>query len=270
DAGNALGVSQPAASKAIQRSEALLGVALICRNVRPIKLTHEGELVAEFAKKQHDLETALYQRLQSIKKSGADTIRIASFGPSASTHLLPNIVAQLRGYLSELDVSILELNELESIKALDDGLVDFATVVQIKESNLDCIPLENDQLVALVPADSSLAQQASLSAKKLSQENFIMTKGGSETLIRDWYAQSDLEPRVKHTAMQLTSIFGMIRAGMGVSIIAKMAMPETHPSVIAVPLSPVQPRVICMAKSDKDFNSHTAQRVWQLLQRFNK
>ena len=97
-----------------------------------------------------------------------------------------------------------------------------------------------------------------------------MTKGGSETLIRAWFASEGLTPQVKHTALQLTSILGMIRTGMGVSIIAKMAVPESHPEVAVVPLAPEQPRLICIAKSPRDFSSHASKRVWQLMQRYRK
>ena len=270
DASRILGVSQPAASKALKRSESILGVALIERNIRPLKLTIEGEMVAEFAQKKLDLETALEQRLKDIKSSGASTIRIASFGASSSTHLLPKIVEKLRVYLPALEVSILELNDREAVSALNDGLVDFATIIQDDDNHLTCLPLKNDRLVALVPMNSPLTKHQSLSAQVLSQENFIMTKGGSEKLIRTWYARNGCEPKVKHTAVQLTSILGMIRAGMGVSIIAEMAVPESHPDVAVIALSPEQPRIICIAKHDKDFNSHTAERVWQLLQRFNR
>jgi DNA-binding transcriptional LysR family regulator len=268
EAAHALDVSQPAASKALQRAESLLGVALVCRNERPLTLTLEGQLVAEFAKKQHDLETALNRKIQGIKKSGASTLKIASFGASASTHLLPKLIEKLKVFLPALDVQIIELHGLELINGLKDGLVDFATVVQGNDLQLDYIPLEKDRLTALIPIDSPLAKYPSLSVEDLYQEDFIMSRGGSETLIREWFAAKKQQPKVKHTALQLTSILGMIRAGMGVSIIAQMAVPESHPEVVVVPLTPTQPRIICIAKSQKDFSSHTAKRVWQLLQRY--
>lgn len=189
-------------------------MALIVRNVRPLKLTIEGEMVAEFAQQQ--------------------------------------------------------LNHLEALRALNDGLVDFATIIQDDDHHLPSLPLENDRLVALVPVDSPLAKHQSLCAQDLPQENFIMTKGGSEKLVRTWYARNGCQPKVKHTAVQLTSILGMIRAGIGVSIIAEMAVPEFHPDVTVIALSPEQPRIICITKHDKGFNSHTPERVWKLLLRFNK
>ena len=270
DAAHALGVSQPAASKALSRAESLLGVALIRRNERPLLLTQEGKLVAEFAQKQQDLETALERQIKAIKKSGASSVKIASFGASASTHLLPKLIEKLKVFLPALDVQIIELHGLELINGLKDGLVDFATVVQDEDPQLEYIPLEKDRLTALVPANSALALCESLSAEDLYKEDFIMSKGGSEALIRAWFSAKGQQPKVKHTALQLTSILGMIRAGMGVSIIAKMAVPESHPEVAVIPLKPEKPRYICIAKSDREFSSHNAMRVWQLMQRFNK
>jgi DNA-binding transcriptional LysR family regulator len=270
EAARALGVSQPAASKALQRSESILGVALIKRDNRPLALTAEGEMIAEFAQKRLELELSVEERIKRIKKSGAGHIRIASFGASASTHLLPQMIEKLKGYLPELEVSILELSDSEMIKALADDLVDFATVIKNDSNQVESLPLANDRLVALVSAESLLAKYTYLSAEVLFKENFIMTKGGSESLIREWFARSGYEPKVKHTALQLTSILAMVRANMGVSIIAEMAVPATHPNVKVIPLTPEQPRIICIAKHEKDFYSHTAQRVWGLLQRFAK
>lgn len=269
-AAQSLNVSQPAASKALQRSEALLGVALIKRGERPIALTAEGILLAEYAKQQQGLAHALSQRIQGMKNSGVGTLRIASFGASASTHLLPRLIERLASHLPALTVNILEFNPIEAIKALEDGYVDFATAVLDEDDQFEYLPLAKDRLVALVPACSPLAKRSSLSAADLSNVPFIMTKGGSEPLINAWFAHAGCTPNIKHTALQLTSILGMIRAGMGVSIIANMAVPESHPQVICIPISPAQPRTICLIKTHSEFYSHTAKRAWQLLQRHQR
>jgi len=75
-AATALNVSQPAASKAIRNAELRLGVALIRRDNRPLELTQEGQLIAEYAKQQQEKEDALIQQLRQIKKEGAGTIKI--------------------------------------------------------------------------------------------------------------------------------------------------------------------------------------------------
>lgn len=101
------------------------------------------------------------------------------------------------------------------------------------------MPLARDRLVALIRAKDPLAQRATLDAKALSFPPFILSKGGSEPLIR-----------------------AMVRAGMGNAIIAEMAVPETHAGVVTVPLAPGFPHTICLARRIGGFASQAAEIVW--------
>lgn len=88
------------------------------------------------------------------------------------------------------------------------------------------------------------------------------TDGGSEPLVRAWFARTEHEPSVRHNIQQITSILAMVRAGMGVSVIAEMAVPETHAGVAVIPLTPEQPRVICVARRQGSFAPHAAELLW--------
>ena len=87
-------------------------------------------------------------------------------------------------------------------------------------------------------------------------------KGGSEPLVRAWFARTGHEPSVRHNIQQITSILAMVRTGMGVSVIAEMAVPDTHAGVAVIPLTPEQPRVICLARRHGSFASHAAELLW--------
>ncbi len=67
DAASILGVSQPAASKALRRAEQQIGIELLRRDSRPLLLTTEGKLIAEYARHQQQQEEMLLQHLR-LKK----------------------------------------------------------------------------------------------------------------------------------------------------------------------------------------------------------
>lgn len=262
EAARACGVSQPAASKAIAKAEAQSGLALLRRDRRPLSLTAEGRILTDYAQRQSDMARAVHHVLEESRVRGRGVVRIASFGPSASTRILPGLVAAATRRHPMLSVEISESPDQLSLQALRDGLVDFAIAVEDDAADLEMIVLARDQMVALVPSGDPLAQVATVDAATLSRRDFILTKGGSEPLVRAWFARTGHEPNVRHGIQQITSILAMVRAGMGVSMIAEMAVPETHAGVAVVPLTPEQPRTICLARRQGSFASHAAKLLW--------
>lgn len=265
EAARDLGVSQPAASKALRRAEEVLGLGLLRRDHRPLQLTAEGALLAEFAARRTELEERLAQRLDRARRRGAGTVRIASLGSSASTLILPRLAKRLTRAHPAMRVEILEFTGLESLAALRDDRTDFATLVELEAEDLDQVELAQDRLVALVRSDDPLATRAGLDAATLAARPFIMTKAVSERMIRDWFARSGHVPDVAHTAHQATSIFAMVRAGLGVSVIASLALPEYLAGLTAVPLAPDRPRRIFIARRAGCPASHAAELAWRII-----
>lgn len=263
EAARACGISQPAASKALARAETQSGLALVRRDRRPLSLTVEGQILADHAHRQEQMTQAVCRALEESRAQGRGTVRIASFGASASTHILPGLVAAVNRRRPLLRVEISESADQPSLQALRDGLTDFAIAVQDDAPDLEMIPLARDRLVALVRQDDPLARAGKVDAATLSQRDFILTKGGSEPLVRTWFARTGHEPSVRHNIQQITSILAMVRSGMGVSVIAEMAVPETHAGVAVIPLAPEQPRVICLARRQRSFASHAAELLWK-------
>lgn len=264
-AADRLGVSQPAVSKTLAKAEASLGLVLLRRDQRPVQLTEEGVLLADFAAQRMSLESLLERRLEVIRTRGAGLVRIASFGASSSTRILPPVLRRLRDRFPGVEIEIVELTDEDARRALKDGLVDFATLAGCDDLELDYIPLAEDRLVGLLPERHPLAQKASVSPRDLAEEEFIMTKGGSEPLVRDWFHGEGEQPNVRHTALQLTSILAMVRAGFGLSVVAEMAVPEDHPQVAVVALDPVKKRQIYLCARKGSFASHAAGRFWKFL-----
>lgn len=263
EAARALDVSQPAASKAIVRAEEMCGVALVVRGRRPMVLTAEGRILAEHAERQDELARLTARRLEDCRAQGEGLVRIASFGASASTHILPQLVAAVARRYRKLQIEITENTDQPTLQALHDGRVDFATIVEIDDPDLELLPLKHDHLMALVRTADPLARHRTLDAQALAAVPFIMTKGGSEPLVRAWFARGGHAPVIRHSIQQITSILALVRAGMGVSIIAETAVPETHAGVTVTPLEPSFPRTICLARRVGGFASHAAEIVWR-------
>lgn len=266
EAARQCGVSQPAASKAIARMEQLSGLALIRRDRRPVCLTAEGRILADYARHQAAMARTMGQKLTECRSQGSGIVRIASFGASASTHILPQLIGKARRARPLMQVEISEGTDQQSLQAVRDGMADFAIAIDNDLPDLDMIHLAKDQLVALVNMQDPLARTKCIDAKTLASRNFILTKGGSEPLVRAWFAQSGFEPNVSHNIQQITSILAMVRAGMGVSVIAEMAVPSSHDGIAILPLTPKMPRSINLVRKEGSFSSHAAELFWTMVQ----
>jgi len=247
-AARALGVSQPAVSRAIGVLEQQIGAPVLRRGRIPLMLTDEGMILARCAEREDVLFAQAVQDVATAKRGKSGVVRIGSFGASASMHLLPGLMRNVARLHPDLRIDVHEVPDRQVLAALNDGTIDFGVVVEDTSVELDTVPLGTDQLVALVPDDHDLAQRQSLSPSDLLELPFIMTKGGSEPLVRAWFEHAGAVPQSRHTIQQITSILSFVKAGFGVSVIAELALPEIADGVTILPLLPAAPRVLSLAR----------------------
>jgi DNA-binding transcriptional LysR family regulator len=72
----------------------------------------------------------------------------------------------------------------------------------------------------------------------LAEEPFVMSRYSSERLIHEAYAQQDLSPVVRFEVQDLGTLVSMVREGLGVSIVPRVAFSTMPPGVALVPMFP--------------------------------
>ena len=83
--------------------------------------------------------------------------------------------------------------------------------------------------------------------------------------MRAWFAQAGVVPDIRHEAQQITSLLALVRAGLGATIIADLAAPEHHPGLVKVPLDPLAPREIVLARLAGKPTSEAVSAFWAML-----
>jgi len=267
-AAKTLGLTQPAISKGIGQLETRLGVSLLQRGARPLKLTEEGEVLARYARQEHLVREQALAALEDTRHNRSGTVRLGSFGSSASFHILPKMLTAFARTSPGISVEILEYPDEALRKALEDGVVDIAILSVEDDERLEVLPVTEDQLVALVPLADPLSERPYVSARDLAARPFILTKGGSGPLVERWFAQAGVEPLVAHTILQVNSIVALVQAGLGVSVMAELALPDVTGKCRVLPLSPAVPRTIGLARTGRTFRSHAAEAFWRFCCRF--
>lgn len=243
----ALGLTQSAVSRAIAGYEKATGLTLLRRETRPLTLTEAGEIVVEHATEVDRSLAALRDDLSALRSNRAGHLRIGSFGPTASTRILPDLVKRFRRKHPGIEVSIQEGTDAETREAISKGLTDVA-VLSGPVDDLDVLSIATDRLVALVPEHGPLADRLALSPGDLAGFPFIMTLAGNEPAILDWFRRAGITPDIRHRVQQTHSILALVGSGQGNAIVASLSLPMDLGQIHAVPLDPGTERDIYLVK----------------------
>ncbi len=121
----ALGYSQPAVSQLLVRAERRLGQDLVLRNARGVTLTEAGRVLAEHALSVEAALTAAREDLAAVGGLARGRVRIAGF-PSASSTLVPSVLATMARVAPGVTTSYVEAEPPEAIDLLRRDEVDVA------------------------------------------------------------------------------------------------------------------------------------------------
>lgn len=168
-----LNIAQPPLSRQIQMLEEELGVTLILRKSRPIKLTDAGRLFHEQALQ---VLGRVEQMQAATRRVGLNQNSVLSIGFVASTLYggLPTLVRKLRQRAPEIDIQLLEMLSIQQYPALKEGRIDlgFGRLHQ-SDPNVISTVVREERLVVAVPLDTPLAAEdgplpfSSLTGQKL-------------------------------------------------------------------------------------------------------
>lgn len=230
-AADRVGMSQPAVSRSVATLEAELGVPLLTRCRDGVKLTDVGEIVTRHAREALRHFDLIHTEVAALAGEVTGTLRLASL-PSATGTL---IASQLRTYRQRhprVAVRLLEGSDSEVRDWLDQGVVD-AGVVTLPAPGLLTAELDSHEMVALVPSGHRLAAQDVVTYEELAAEPFIRSSGGCARVFNEVAHEVGVRLDVAFEAREPSAVVEMVGAGLGVSILPTVGLPE-QPSDVAI------------------------------------
>ena len=260
-----LGLTQSAVSRSIANLEKSSGLRFFRRDVRPLELTEEGKIAVSHAIEIDKSVLALGERLEALRRNKAGSVRIGSFGASASTHLLPELLQGFSQRYPHIEFSIQEDPDQGALQALQENRIDVG-VIRDPGENFDTITLTNDRLVALISENDKLALSKKVTPKLLANKPFIFSLGGSGPAILKWFDRDEVEPLISHRIHQTFSILSMVKAGFGNAIISSLSIPKEVEGVKLVPLNPTSEFRVVLARKPLEPRSKAAGLFWDYVQ----
>ena len=265
-----LGVSQSAISHAIRQLEQTLKVKLLRRKGADIFLTDVGEQILRNAREITGLLDGIRQEASNVEGVKIGTLRIGSFGLSASLRLLPEILEVFHTKHPNIDVYIDEGTDQEVSRWLQERRIDIGFVV-LPEQNFETIHLVTDQLVAVLPENHRLSGQTSISLSDICDEPFILTGAGSGRIVQNMFAREQLSPRIQYRISQILSTLAYIKKGEAITVMAELSLPEKSDDCgyVALPLNPQYNREVGLAYLPQEQQSPATRAFIKLAKKFS-
>ena len=241
----ALHTSQPGVSKAIIELEEELGVEIFARHGKRLKrVTEPG---------QHVLQSIelIMREVGNLKRIGeqysaqdSGTLSIATTHTQAR-YVLPQPVARLREAFPKVNVSLHQGSPDQVARMLIDEVAEIgiATESLAQYDELVTLPCYEWQHMLVMPADHPLAQQKNITLEELAGQPLITYHPSftGRTKIDEAFAAKRLQPRIALEAIDSDVIKTYVRLGLGVGIVAEMAMQAdgTNADLVTVPAGPL-------------------------------
>jgi LysR family cys regulon transcriptional activator len=226
-----LHTSQPGVSKAILELEEELGIEIFSRHGKRLKrLTEPGEDVLK------SIEIIL-REVNNLKKIGGQysandsgTLTIATTHTQAR-YVLPLPVANLRSAYPNINLSLHQGSPAQVAKMVleESAEVGIATESLLDYPELTTLPCYEWQHVLVLPPSHPLLGVAEITLKDLSEYPLITYHPSftGRTRIDQAFEQKNLHPRIALEAIDSDVIKTYVRLGLGVGIVAEMAVKES-------------------------------------------
>jgi len=226
----ALHTSQPGISKAILELEEELGVDIFARHGKRLKrVTEPGQAVLKSVEIIMR-EVANLKRIgEEFSKQDAGTLSIATTHTQAR-YFLPGPVAQLRARYPKVQVLLHQgMPEQVARMLLEDvAEIGLATEALTAHDELITLPCHQWQHVMVVPASHPLAAVERPTLEQLAEHALVLYQPTvtGRTRIDQAFARARIKPIVALEAIDSDVIKTYVRLGLGVGIVAELAVHE--------------------------------------------
>ncbi|AKS31416.1 LysR family transcriptional regulator [Mycolicibacterium goodii] len=242
-----LGLSQPAVSRAVAALEKELAVPLLVRDRSGVSLTEAGEVALVHAREAVRHLTSMRKEIAALADSLTGTLTLASL-PSVTPTLVAPHIREFEERHPAVVVRLLEGSEEEVRDWLDQGAAEVG-VVSLPVTGLESAVLGDQEMVAVVPADSRFAGWDAVDYVELAKEPFVRSTGGCADTFTPVAQSVGVDFDVAFEARGLSAVLEIVRAGLGVSILPSAGLPDLPDGVLTRPLTPATFRNLGVAVS---------------------
>ena len=231
-----LGIPQPTVSRTMARLSAALGVDLLVRDGRNVRLTRQGRLLAEHAARAlTELGAGIDAVRVDADPSGGRVVFgfLHSMGPTTVPTLLRGFAVDR----PEVRVGLVQDAAGPIIQDVALGRIDLALASPLPvQAGLATRSLARQAIVALLPSSHPLARRSRLRVRDLLAEPLITMRPGYgvRTITDQLLATAGVGVDYAFESDEMVTAAGLVAAGLGVAI---LAAGNSVPGAVEIPLA---------------------------------
>lgn len=221
-------LAQPSLSVQIRKMEQELGVRLFERRGRRAVPTIAGDSFLKQAERVLAEVDRLRDQMDEFKDLRRGRVALGVL-PSVGTRLLPDILRSYHRRYPGVELMMTEQDldaSSEFQRRVHQGELDLAVVrMPTTLPGLRSQTLVREPIVALLPPGHRLTGQSSVQLAELADEAFVALRsgGGLRTLMNEMCDRAGFVPKVSVETGQLSILWSMVTAGMGVAVVPRLA-----------------------------------------------
>ncbi len=233
EAAKRLSISQPAVSFQIRRLEGDLGIRMLDRKDKVIKMTQAGKLLFRFAIVIEEELTHFLNNLDQLRdKVVGDLAIVASTIPSE--FIVPRLLAEFKGLYPCTRPSVAVFDSYTAAAKVQEGEYEVGICGIAPEGmGLESFKLAEDEIVLAVFSGHSFAQREKVSLMELEKEPLIFRDSTSGTqrslealLLATGYDLRRCSPTLVLGTTQ--SVVSAVEAGIGIAFVSNLAAKKSE------------------------------------------
>ncbi len=247
-----LRVAQPAVSQTIRDLEEEMGVRLLQRTKRLVRLTAAGGV---FLREVQRLLTAADEAVRAAQRAARGEVGkvvLGYMGP-AVTPFLPRLLRVFRERYPDVELCLHEMMPTQQLAAFVDGEIDVAFTRPTGPAGekiwLSEERVYTDRVIAVLPDDHRLARRRgkTLPVKQLGAEPLVVyERAGAPGLFDTIMAlcrTAGIAPRIEHEPDLMTTVLTLVAGGAGIGLVPGCVACRFAPGVVFREVSPASDEV---------------------------
>jgi DNA-binding transcriptional LysR family regulator len=265
-----LSYTQSSVSEAVATLERELGVTLLDRSSRPVRLTPSGEVVLAHAETLLAQTAAIETDLAALTTGDVGRLRLAGFYTAWST-FLPSAVADFAAAHPRVDLELEQLDPPAALRRLRAGELDLAVIFRFApgdpaddpEARVGSTYLAHDPYALAVPATSAMARKGRLRVADLADANWCCAPlGTAATTILQQFCREHggFEAKLEYPTDDVAMAQPLIAAGLAVALLPSLNLALAHPGVTVreLPHAPPGRDIWCVCPAHQELPAATA------------
>ena len=222
-------VSQPTLSTQIKKLEEYLGIAIFERDNKNVMVTPHGQQLIKKAQIIVDEAKNLRDMAHNMQSPDSGRFTLGAF-PTLAPFIFPLTVPHLKDEYPNMQLFLTEEKTATLLENLKTGIIDMALLAMpIEEQNFHSIELFQEPFYLAMPTKHPLANEKHIPLKTLAHEDLLLLEDGhclsGQTMeVCSWIGAQKFNT---FRATSIETLRQMVAAGLGVTLVPKLAVPRT-------------------------------------------